>query len=175
MTPRILKTIGYFFFYFALQIFFVKDFALYDYGFCYIYLGFLLSFPLFLKREYELLLFAATGLTVDVFSNSLGVHMAACTLIGLMRQYVMAWFPPQSGYNSVETPSIRELGLSWYMRYTIILIPIHSFVVIMLDKFSLYSFHISLGKIVASSLFTFVMVIASEYLFFTPKRFKRSL
>ncbi len=60
-------------------------------GYChpYLYVVCLLVMPLTLPRWVDLLIGALVGLTLDAFCNSAGVHMAACTMLMLIRPYLI--------------------------------------------------------------------------------------
>ena len=173
MNSKISKIIANFVVYILLYLLLVKNFIIYDYAFCFFYLAFLINFPLVIRKEYELIVFALVGLLIDTFSDSLGIHLFGSVLVGFMRHYVMRWFPTQTSYDGITSPSIKELGLAWYMRYALILISIEVVFVILLDSFTFMNFGKSMGRIASTIVFTFIMIVATEYLFFTPKRFKR--
>ena len=51
----------------------------------YIYIIFLLDLPLNVKTPSLMLIAFLLGLTVDYFSNTMGLHTSACVLIGFLR------------------------------------------------------------------------------------------
>lgn len=57
------------------------------------------------------------GLSIDFFYDTLGVHAAAATLTGYLRQFVLRFLEPRDGYKAKASPDGRDLALAWWMRY----------------------------------------------------------
>ena len=55
----------------------------YDYVLC------LLMMPITIPASVQMLIGAAAGIVMDIFCNSLGVHMAGCILIMFIRPYLI--------------------------------------------------------------------------------------
>ena len=55
----------------------------------YIYVLCLLMMPITLPHSADMLIGAAAGAIMDIFCNSLGVHMAGCILIMFIRPYLI--------------------------------------------------------------------------------------
>ena len=58
----------------------------------YVYVLFILILPFTLNKSLLLLLSFVLGATIDLLSGTLGLHSAACTLIGYLRPYVLSIF-----------------------------------------------------------------------------------
>ena len=82
MTLReILSTTLLFVLYLALQILLVRNVVLFDYGFCFIYIACILLLPNEISRTWLMIIAFVTGLIVDTFYNTLGMHAAATVLM----------------------------------------------------------------------------------------------
>lgn len=106
------------------------------YGLCHpqVYLICLLAMPLTLRREWEMLIGCALGLVMDIVSNSVGIHMAACVLVMFLRQPILNSLVQNSERltSAVSMATIREVA---YIQYALILIFTHQAVVSMLSTF----------------------------------------
>ena len=63
----------------------ISRLVLFDLGWCFLYLGFLLFLPLATPIVVQLLLAFAMGLMMDVFYDTGGLHAAAAVLLGFLR------------------------------------------------------------------------------------------
>jgi len=110
-----------------LQVLLFKDLILFDRAFCFVYLGFLLLLPIELGPLLIISIGFFTGLSVDVFYDSLGIHAASSVLIMFLRPYWVSLLTPQGGYEIGARPNIMTLGFMWFLVYSLPLILIHNF------------------------------------------------
>ncbi len=57
------------------------------------------------------------GLAIDLFYETLGVHAAAATFCGYVRQFVLAVLEPKDGYKVKASPDGKDLSPSWWLAY----------------------------------------------------------
>ena len=91
----------------------------------YIYPLFILLLPIDLPRPWVLFLALLAGLTVDAFSNSMGMHASAALLIGWLRTPILNLLKPSGGYQTEDRPTLNFMGLRWFVLYSTILMLIH--------------------------------------------------
>lgn len=164
MTSNILiANIARFAFYLGLQIILFRSLVLFNVSFCFIYLGALLALPKEVSHTYLILIGFLSGLLVDAFYNTMGMHAAACTIIGYLRPYVLLLITPQRGYEEKSDFSIKSMGFIWFVTYAGILVLIHHFFIFFLELGSFSLFFTTLLKIVCSFLFTIFMIIIFQY------------
>src|SRR4028118_1471244 len=90
----------YFIIYITLQVILIRNMVLFDVGFCFVYIAFLLLLPFDISKVMLLILGFSTGLLVDVFYDTIGIHAAACTLLAYIRPYVIMFTTPRGGYEA---------------------------------------------------------------------------
>lgn len=152
-------TFAYLFF----QIFVFRNLVLFHYGFCFVYVA------ATLQRSFETptvtLLFVAflTGILVDVFYNTLGLHAASTVLMAYARPLVLRLLTPARGYDERTEPSIADMGLRWFISYVFVLTLLHHSVLFLLEASSLQLLVPTLGKIGASVLYTTFVVTLIQY------------
>lgn len=134
-------------------------------GLCtpYVYILFLIALPARIPRWAELLIGAATGLTIDIFCNTIGVNMAACVLVGYIRPLLIDNLVTEKE-RLTGTINSTEVGMSVYLRLIAILIVLHHSAVVMLETFSFQHFHLTLANIVLSSAISFALLWGYEML-----------
>lgn len=143
------------------------------YGFLnpYVYILFILLLPFETPGWLLLLLSLATGLTVDLFSGTMGLHAASTVFAGFMRPYIIKIVGEKPDYDITTQPKLQQMGLKWFMTYALLMIFAHQLFLNMLDVFSFDEFWQTLLRIIVSSLFTFLFIMLIEYIF-APRKDK---
>ena len=129
-------------------------------GIChpYIYILCLLMMPITLPNSVEMLIGALVGLVMDVFCNSMGIHMAACVLIMLLRPYLIGRMVSDKE-RLTEEISARSLGIEAMMRYTVILVVIHHLTIFLLASWTWTHVGFALLETLASGLITLIVIL----------------
>lgn len=137
----------------------------------YVYPLFLLLLPFETPRWLLMLLGFSTGLLLDVFLGSLGMHAAACVLLGYMRPYLINVITPK-GTDFEVAPNIHLQGLGWFSIYIGIAVLVHHTFYFLIESGTFYNLFLSFLKIFFSSVFSvFFMLIF--LLLFTPMKKRR--
>lgn len=155
----------------ALQILLFDNLVLFSTGFCFIYIAFLLFLPININRLFLLLLGFIVGFTVDIFYDTMGIHAAASVLLAFLRPHILNLLTPRDGYETSDSANLHIMGWNWFLTYALILIAVHHAAVFFLEIISFEWY--TLVKIVLSTLFTGVVVVILQLLFFSAKRVKR--
>jgi hypothetical protein len=108
-----------------------------------------------------------SGLFVDYFYNSPGVHAAAMVVVAYLRGVVLRIITPFEGYSNSTSPTLVQMGFGWFISYTTLLFLIFSFAYYSFDAFSFVYFF----QIFLKTIFT---LIPSVVLFFVIHSLFRS-
>ena len=115
-----------------------------------------------------------TGLTMDMFSNTPGMHAAAMVLICYIRPFVLRLFFQQSNKELKDaTPSLYKLGFTSFVIYIGFMILIHHFTFYLLQIWSFKSTFLILGKTIVSAIMSVLLIILAQLLF-AKKEMQRS-
>ncbi len=131
----------------------------------FLYVLFILLLPLSTPRYLVLLLSFVLGMTIDWFSNSPGLHASASVLMGYMRSPVIGLITQKESDQS-DYPGLRQTGWGWFLTYSAILVLIHHFFLFFVEVFSFENFFRTLLRSFASSIFTLVIIILSQFIMF---------
>jgi rod shape-determining protein MreD len=144
------------------------------YGFLnpYVYILFILLLPFETPGWLLLLLSFATGLTVDIFSGTLGLHAASSVFAGFMRPLIISFVGEKPDYDITTQPKLQQMGLKWFMAYALLMIFAHHLFLNILDVFSFDEFWQTLLRVFVSTLFTFLFIMLFEYIF-APRKEKK--
>jgi hypothetical protein len=104
-----------------------------------------------------------SGLVVDLFTGSPGMHASATLLAGFSRPYVLRLISPRDGYESGSDLSMAAYGFSWFLVYTAIIVVIHHTALFFLEVFRFTDFFRTIFRILLSSLFTTGFILLIEY------------
>lgn len=135
----------------------------------FLYLFFIISLPLETPKWLLMLLSFLIGLSVDIFSGTLGMHASASVFLAFCRPYILNLIAPREGYEVNQKPSISELGFSWYLTYSALSVLLHHLFLFFVEVFRFSDFFATLGRVLASSLFTLVIILISQLFFFQSK------
>lgn len=152
----------YFFVFVIVQIPMLYEAVIFDVGFAFFYVGFLVILPYGLNRSVAMLVAFVTGLLIDVFSNTPGIHASACLVIAFAKDF---WYLISIGDPEDDTViDWNSLNLWGFMRYAFPLFFIHHTMVFVIENGGLYLFSTLMSKIVYSSGFGFVLFCCISYL-----------
>lgn len=164
MTLReILSTILLFVLYLALQVLLARNIVLFDYAFCFIYIACVLLLPNETSLTWLLLIAFATGIIVDTFYNTLGMHAAATVLMAYCRQFIVRAQIDVPGVESRIEFSLKELGLGTFFRYVFVLAFIHHAALFFIEASSLTLLVPTLIRVAASTLLTTVSIVLIQF------------
>ncbi|GAB4028572.1 hypothetical protein [Spirosoma koreense] len=164
MTLReILSTAFLFVLYLALQILLVRNVVLFDYAFCFIYIACILLLPNEISMTWLLLIAFVTGVLVDTFYNTLGMHAAATVLMAYCRPLVVRAFIDVPGLETRIEFGLRQLGAGPFFRYVLVLTLIHHTALFFIEASSLSLFIPTLIRVGASTLLTTVSIVLIQF------------
>ena len=173
MTKRTFIHIIQFILLLSVQVLLMRNMVLFNTAFCFIYVAFVLFLPIQISKVSLLILAFLAGITIDVFYDTVGINAAACVLLAYLRPYVLAILTPRDDYEKNDSVNLHIMGWRWFTVYTLFLIFMHHLALFFLELGSFRALGFTLAKIILSSLFTFLVVIIIQLLFFSSRRSNR--
>lgn len=172
MSSNLISQFLVFLGYLAFHIFVARKLVFGQWVFSYVYVGFLLTLSPNISKSRFLLLAFLVGLTIDMFEYSPGVHASACVLLAFVRSYLVRVLAAQSNINEDEIReiSIKEIGFSSFFIYAFLLVLLHHLAVFFLEAWTSKLLWLSLQKTLFSSIFTVILVILLQYIFFNASK-----
>jgi hypothetical protein len=164
MTLReIITTILLFVLYLALQILLARNIVLFDYAFCFVYIACILLLPNEMSMTWLLLIAFVTGIIIDTFYNTLGMHAAATVLMAYFRPLVVRAQIDVPGLESRIEFSLQELGTAAFLRYVFVMALIHHTALFFIEASSIELIIPTLIRVVASTVLTSVSVLLIQF------------
>jgi rod shape-determining protein MreD len=127
----------------------------------YIYILFIISLPVRMPGWVSLLLAFVLGLTIDIFSNTPGMHASATVLIAFLRIGIINLFITIDEGNN-PTPSFYTFSVATYVKYVVFMVLIHHTTLFLLEAFSFAHFWLMLFKIILSSALTILLILGLQ-------------
>ena len=156
-----LQNILRFIFLILLQVFILDNIQFMGYINPMIYVLFILSLPVRFPKWALLILAFIMGLIIDVFSNTAGMHSFALVFAAFLRTPVINIFTSlDEGSN--PTPSFHTFGVSAYVKYVVILVLIHHFILFFIESFSFLHLTLLIPKIIFSSTVTILLILGLQ-------------
>jgi hypothetical protein len=155
-----------------IQVFLLKNIALYNISPAYPYILFILLLPF---ETPNILLFALAfgiGLTIDAFYDTPGLHAAACTILAFVRIIFINLTVQKEGFDNEPEPTLSVMGFRWFFAYAVTLTLFHHFFLFIIEYFSFSQLGYIFGRVLLSSLFTVALILITGLLFFRKKERK---
>lgn len=150
------------------QIFLLRNLNYYNLSTPFIYVLFLLVLPFGIPNLLLFLIAFGTGLTLDAFYDTLGVHTTACVALAFVRILFISVSLNRDAIDEPE-PSLGNMGFTWFAIYSVLCIFIHHLLVFFLEAFKLSEFIYTLGRSLLSVAFTFFAILLIEFIFHNRK------
>jgi len=146
-----------------IQIPLLYKLILFDRAFGFFYIGFILFLPYGTSRSLTMVIAFFSGLLIDVFSNTPGIHAAACILIAFLKD---TWHDVIMGTSDDDDVSIdwNELKVVGSIGYLLPLIFIHHLIIFSIENGGFNSFGFLFSKVLYSSLYSFIIVFGLSFL-----------
>ena len=136
------------------------------------YYLFILWLPFSIGRAGLLLLSFITGLFLDSFTRTPGMHAAACVMIGYIRPFLITFLIPNKDIDfNYREPSVVSLGLVPYITYVALLTVIHHFFLFAIQAFQYGNGWYLFVKTLGSSLVSLLLITLIEIIFTRKQKF----
>ena len=99
----------------------------------FLYLYFIVKMPVGSPRDLVVLFSFLIGLVIDVFSNTPGMHAAACTLTGFIREPLIRFYMGKDLPDGIY-PSYKTFGYGGFFRYVLSLVVIHHVTLFLIES-----------------------------------------
>lgn len=132
----------------------------------------LLMLPIIINY-YVLLLYAAfIGFTLDMFSNTPGMHAASLVFLAFLRPRILRLFFQQDEKKlNWARPTMYRLGFMPFLFYIAISIFIHHIFYFTLQEWSLSNIFYIIYKTIISGILSVLMIFIGQFIFYSRPKF----
>jgi hypothetical protein len=129
----------------------------------YFYFAFILWLPFKISRIQLLFVSFLTGMLVDMFYKTPGLHAAAALLIGYIRPFLINLLLPKEATEwGNQEPTQKNMGSVPYWTYMVLMTLLHHFWMILLEWMQFGSFFYFIGKLIATSLLSLLLILITD-------------
>lgn len=153
----------------SIQVLLLNNIQLSGYINPFLYVMFILMLPVRIPKAVLLVTAFITGIVIDMFSNTMGMHAAACVFLGYLRPGWLRILAPRDGYETDAVPSVKRYGFQWFLVYASVMVLAHHFLLFYLEVFRFSEFFSTFFRVILSSLVTLLLIMLSQYLFSKPE------
>ncbi|MDX2415091.1 MAG: hypothetical protein QNK33_07860 [Bacteroidales bacterium] len=165
MLNDILKYTGIFILLLLIQILVMDNIGFSGYVNPYVYILFIILLPFDMPPWLTLIIAFFTGLSIDLFEATPGLHTSATVFAGFVRPYILTLIAPREGYEKNDVPGIGLSGFRWFLLYTALIVLIHHFALFYIEVFRFSHFFQTLGRVIVSSGFSILFIVIIQSLF----------
>lgn len=148
-----------------IQILILNNIQLGGYINPFLYILFILLLPFQTPAYLLMFLGFAMGITIDIFSNTLGIHCSATVFLAFIRPYVIQLISGRDTQDLGIAPGIKGLGFVGFLKYTIILVLCHHLFLFYIEVFSFSGAIYTLLRSLLSAALSIILVVISQYIF----------
>jgi rod shape-determining protein MreD len=152
-----------------IQVFLLKNIGYYNLSIPFLYILFILLLPFRISNLLLFFLSFITGLTVDIFYGTPGLHAAACTVLAFVRIVYISLTVQRDGFDNEPEPSLGIMGFRWFIFYAIFLTFFHHLILFTFETFRFTEFGYTIMRVILSTLFTVFLMVLTEFIFFKKK------
>lgn len=145
----------------AAQVLILNHVHLMDVAMPLLYIYFAITFRRGFPRWVILLSCFLMGLIVDMFSSTPGLAAGTMTLIGFIQPFLVERTAPRDSAEDMEI-SVATLGYGGFAFLSGVITAIYCLVFFTLEAFSFFEWFVWLERIIASSLLTWILILAIE-------------
>jgi rod shape-determining protein MreD len=154
----------------AIQVLILNHIQLSGYINPFMYVMFILLLPFDTKGWVLLVSAFALGLSIDMFSNSLGMHASACVFMAFFRPSVIRLISTRTEYETATAPLISNMGAGWIFLYSLILVFIHHLALFMIEVFRLDEIFHTITRTLLSTSVSVLIIMLAYFLISKPQR-----
>ena len=137
-----------------------------------LYVLFILILPVEIPNWLLMLIGFTTGLLIDIFLNSIGLHASATVFLAFIRPMLLRSFAPRDGYEKGSLPLPSHFGFSWFFKYAILAVLAHHLFLYIVEVFTFDNIFSTIWKSILSSLATLLTIFIA--LLFTGSNKQRN-
>ncbi len=129
-----------------------------------IYPLFIVLLPVDTNIFLSLFLAFALGISIDVMSNTYGLHASSLVLLAYFRPIIFQAFAPRDGYEIDLEPNVHIMGYRWFIKTFGVLLLIHHFWFFLMELFRFDEILYVLQKTVLSFPLSFILCVLLQFL-----------
>lgn len=147
------------------QVLVCNNIILFGVAMPFVFIYFIISLPLNININLLMILSFLLGFIVDLFSDTLGLNSLSCLILSVLKKPVFYLYIPKDDKFKAAVPSIATMGWLNYLKYILTLSALFCVFIFGIEFMSVTSFIRILIMAASSTLFTLMLLLATDALF----------
>ncbi len=126
-----------------------------------VYLIALIKMPVEINRNVQILAGFITGMIIDIFCNTIGLHTLTTVTIMWLRMPILHLYVNAEDVKT-GTPGASLIGMQTYIRYALTILALHCIILYFIESFTLFHFVATILKALISIVLTFIVILSLE-------------
>lgn len=136
-----------------------------------IYVLFILLFPFGYPTSYLIIWAFVVGIITDISATGmLGLHASASVCLALLRRNVHKLVTVKGEVGQLAIPGLNTLGFTRYATFVAVSLLIHHTILFGWETFRFSYLHLTIARIVCSTLLNTLLIVLVQATFFNRKR-----
>ena len=127
-----------------------------------IFIYLIVRLPLTLNINIVLTIAFLTGLLVDIFSNTQGMNVLACTILSFVRRHILRLYVPREEDISDDGVSIKSIGFTSYFKFLLTIVFLYCAMIFTIESFSFFNPLRLISQILSSTIFSFIIILGID-------------
>ena len=147
----------------ALQVLFLRDIALANVAFCFIYVWVIVKAPMRAATPLLLVVAFFAGWIIDVFYNTHGLHAFGTVMLALLRPTFFRILTPANGYDERSEISLAEMKWLWFFSYVGLMLITHHVILFLFEASDWALFGLSMLRALSSAILGLIVFGILEF------------
>ena len=161
MINNLLRGLLYFVVFVLIQVILLNNIHFLRIATPFLYLYFIIKLPVGTSQTQVVFFSFLIGLVIDMFSNTPGMHAAACTLAGFSRRPLIRFFMGKDLPEGIY-PSYKTFGYGGFFRYVLSFVIIQHVTLFLIESLTLFDPWFLALRVCASVLMTTLLICTVE-------------
>lgn len=135
-----------------------------------IYPMFVLALPFDMRPATVMILGFLTGITIDWYTNSFGLHASSAVFLAYLRPKLFSFLEPREGYDTLKRPLLRDMGRNWFFTIYAIGLLLHHLWFFTFEIFKFSEIFFILQKALLSTFASLLMITMIQIIFFNKQK-----
>lgn len=144
------------------QVVVFNNICLYNIAIPIVFIYFILRVPISININLLLSISFLLGLTIDIFTNTLGLHALSCTIIAFIKRSILRLYVAREDEIINDYISTKTIGFSSFFKFSLTMTLIYCLTVFSIESFTFFNFIRLITKIAASTVFSFVIILGID-------------
>ena len=128
-----------------------------------VFIYLIISLPVAIGTNLSIVAGFMAGFLLDIFCDTPGVNALSCTTLAFVRKPILHLYLSIDDDLAGNSPSSRSMVQSAYLKYMITMVLIYCAMVFVVEAFRFFSFRLLLLRIIASTVYTFILLYAIDF------------